>query len=760
MNRVKPQPDDFLPMAKKDHDWHKDYVDWILGSYGTAGYNRERKKDHDNYNIVNGLFNDKEFTYVTNTYGLATPARLVNYPIIRTQLNLLQGEFLSQPLQFSVNVTNRDAVMRKHDEKVNLVAEAMLKPIREEFEKATGVKFEEQDKGAEIPQDIQQFINTPYRLNVEEQCNIGLNHLIEKYDLKRIFSRAFYDILVTSKAFFHVRRQNLDPVPVRIDPRNMIYSSNRDREDLTKSNYVGYEQMLTMNELTELFITEDISKEDWKQIDKIKGMEAGWFQEHDDFYGWYEVDGDDVKVRVIYLEWKSMKAVKAKISPNKYDPEMPFYKFVEDDYKPKKGEEIVEKWIQWTHSAYKVGHDIVVGYGAKPNQLRYEENYADSHFDIVGIIKDNIDGHTLSIVDSVKNVQILFNIVSYHIEVALSRAGGKAIVYDVSQLPKGMKVKDVVHYAKNHGIIVINSAQDGNLGKSFNQFQSVDFGLPGSFQQLITLRAVLLESMQKLSGISDARAGINKASDLVGVNERNVMQSSLITAPYFDAVYGLIGQTFKLMTNKFSKFWAGQEMMLNVYGDLGMEMLKIDDAISMDQYGVTVNNTGKDKQRKDQAMMLLDRYAQSGAVDPVSAVKALSAESYRDMEKILEQGVTALKHQQQAQQQQMQQLEQQKVQLEGQKLQQDMQIAQMNNQTDVEIARMNNQTKLKVNGDNNDFQAEKFDNETDRDLNKDMLDHENRMAEYAMQESVNQTNRNIDGMNSEDPNQGNLENNL
>ena len=129
----------------------------------------------------------------------------------------------------------------------------------------------------------------------------------------------------------------------------------------------------------------------------------------------------------------------------------------------------------------------------------------------------------------------------YHIELTMARAGGKSIVYDVSQKPKKTPLSDVFYHAKNSGLILINSKQEGQQLSSFNQFQQIDFTLSNSVQQLINLKMMLEETADKLTGISAARSGITKSGDLVGVTERNVLQSTTITAPLFEAHYKIVG---------------------------------------------------------------------------------------------------------------------------------------------------------------------------------------------------------------------------
>src|SRR5690606_4742758 len=118
------------------------------------------------------------------------------------------------------------------------------------------------------------------------------------------------------------------------------------------------------------------------------------------------------------------------------------------------------------------------------------------------VVKGSLNGQTLSVVDSLKNVQLLYNIVMYHIELSMARSGGKAVVYDVSQKPKNIPLEDVFYHAKNTGLILINNKAEGMQTNGFNQFQQVDFTLSQSVSQMINLKMMLEDTADKLTGIT------------------------------------------------------------------------------------------------------------------------------------------------------------------------------------------------------------------------------------------------------------------
>jgi len=637
------------------------------------------------------------------------------------KLDLLAGELISQPLSFTVNVVNRDAIRRKNEKKIQVAAEFILRPLRREMEKVTGVEFKDEDVGMEIPDDVREFQDLKFRDAIEEQVHTGIQYIIQKYDLKNLFKRGFYDMGVTSKEFYRVVIKNGDPVPERLDPRTVIYDPDADVEDLHNALYAGVDNYWTPNEIIDR-LGHKLTEKDIDYIEELARMESSWYQDNNVPFSSYIYTKDtSLKVRVVDIQWRSIRMMKFKKSPNKFDPEVPYYKMLADDYKPKKGEEIVRRPITEIWKGTKIGHEKIIDWGPKPNQYRFEENYAEAKLDYFGVIKTNFNGRTLSIVDALKNIQILYNVVMYHIELCMARAGGKSIVYDVAQKPKKTPLADVLYHAKNSGLILINSKQEGQQVSTFNQFQQIDFTLSNSVQQLVNLKLMLEDTAEKLTGISSARSGVQKQGDLVGVTERNVLQSTTITAPMFDLHYKVVGQVLQDVANKMRMCWANEGRMANVFGDMGMQTFKIDKAISLDEYGIFIKNSSKEVQEKQIMLQLLERYSSTGAVEPLAAIKAVRGDSATEVENILVSALKEMKAQQVELEERKIAAQEQKNQIDAQKIQVPVQVAQINAESDVQVAQLNNQTKLQINDDNNTQEQDMQSIGHKSDLDKEFL---------------------------------------
>jgi hypothetical protein len=723
-----------IPESQKTKEWHNGCLDDILKyNKSSSSYAAEKTKDYENYLLVTGQFDKKQFKYVTDMYGITAPARFVNYPIIMPKIDLLAGEIVSQPLKWSVNVVNRNAIRRKNEKKIQMAAEVILKPIRREIEKALGTELKDEEIGEEVPEDVEQFQNKRFRDIVEEQVHVGLNFISQKQKLKSVFKRGFYDLTITGKEFYRVTVKNRDPYIERIDPRSVIYDFDSDKENLQDSKFAGLDNWYTVNEIVDRF---QLSGSVVDELEKLEKMDSNSINELNSGYDCYmSSNSTNLKVRVVDVEWKSFKTMKYKVTPNKYDKSIDFYKMVKDDYKGKDGEKVVTKVISDVRYAIRAGHEILLAWGRKPNIVRHEDNYANCKLGFFGIIKNSFNSQTLSVVDSLKNIQILYNLVMYQVDLAMARSGGKALVYDVSQKPKNVPLEDVMYHAKNSGLVIINSRSEGMQGSSFNQFQQIDLTLSQSIGQLINLKVMLEQTADQLTGITASRSGISKSSDAVGVNERSVMQSTLITAPLFDLHYDIIGDVMNEAANLFRYCWSEENRMINVFGDMGFETFKWDKSSALDEYGIFVENSSKELQRKQSMFSLMDRMASTGSLDPISSIKAMNAESASEVESILVKGMKTMQEMQQQQSQQQSEIAQQANEINQQKINVPIEVAKIKAEADIRTTAMKLEGEENINSFNSERAEDMQSVESQSKLDQQMLADSNKETQMMNDQS-------------------------
>ena len=432
-------PRQLLSDKEKDKKWCEQNLDAMapyIAQHNNSLYVNDRYRDIRNYQAYHGHFDPKDYEHVTDQYGTPFPARMTNYNIIAPKIDLLTSEELRRPLETKVSSINTSAINRKEDIKVGLVAEAILSEVKKEVNQVMGMDITENTMGMEIPDDIEAFMRYTYKEAIEETIEDGLSYLKERHRWKDLFRNGFRDLLVTGKVFYKTEIVNGDPTVRKIDPRNIAFDSSIESDYLDNAQWVVEQRWLGINQILDEY-GDEMTKEDIVELEKMRHIASGDELAHyNSNLDWIQYDSSTgVKIRLIHGEWKSIRAIKVKISPNKYDPDNPFRKMVKDTYKARKGEEIETKYVDDIWEGTKIGGRIVVNCRRRPNQVRSVDDAGATPLSYTGCIHNLSSGRVTSLVDVLKHIQMLYNVVMYHIELTLSRAGGKAVVYDVSQMP-------------------------------------------------------------------------------------------------------------------------------------------------------------------------------------------------------------------------------------------------------------------------------------------------------------------------------------
>tara|TARA_R110002020_G_scaffold6208_1_gene25911 strand:- start:792 stop:3095 length:2304 start_codon:yes stop_codon:yes gene_type:complete len=727
-NRYKSMPSMVISEKEKTKDWCRQVLNAVTSYMGAEGgsYHTSRTKDIRNYQIYNGQLNQADYSYITEQYGLTYPARLVNYPIVTPKIDLLLGEELRRPMDTKVSTVNKAAVIRKHDHKVGLIMRGLLDEFHQEMKEEMGIDILNEGQGMPIPEDIETYMKYNYREMIEETAQDGLEYVANRYNLKDVFKEGFRDLLVTGKEFYKISIKNGDPHARRVDPRNIVFDDSLHSDYLDEAAWVGEERWLSINEINDEF-KDDLDTDDLLELEKMRNLYLGGdLSNYNSSFEWVDVaHGREARIRVVSCEWKSLRALKFKLSDNKYDPSRPFRKAVADTYRKRKGDKIETKWVDDVWQATLIGGKILVNAQRRDNQVRSIDDPGKTTLSYVGCIKGNTTGSGTSLVDMLDNIQMLYNIVVYQIELAMARSGGKAVVYDVSQLPTnvGMDIQQVLYHLKTDGIIPINSKDEGNQMQTFNQFQQIDFTLSQSVQQLINLKVMLEEMAGQISGVTRQREGAVGQYEYVGNVQRSVVQSSTITESWFYSHSECKQRVLQRLCNLMKVAWAGGKKAGIILGDGAYKFLNIMPNIALQDFGIYVGDSGKDDSMKQVVQQLAQSALQSGTIDMLGVIKVLKSDTMTEAEKVLEQAMSEMKKQQQQTMEQQVQAQQAAAEAKQAEFEAEAQLKQMDNEAKLQVAQIGAESRLKV----AEIQAD-----VDRDLHdtKERNDMDRKAADY------------------------------
>ena len=749
-NRYKSMPSMVISEKDKTQEWCRQVLNAVTSYMGAEGgaYHTARTKDIRNYQIYNGQLNQADYSYITEQYGLTYPARLVNYPIITPKIDLLLGEELRRPMDTKVSTVNKAAVIRKHDHKVGLIMRDLLSEFHEQMKEELGIDVLNEGQGLPVPEDIETYMKYNYREMIEETAQDGLEYISNRYHLKDVFKEGFRDLLVTGKEFYKIGVTNGDPVARRVDPRNIVFDDSLHSDYLDDAAWVGEERWLSINEINDEY-KDDLETDDLLELEKMRNLYLGGdLSNYNSSFEWVDVaHGREARIRVVSCEWKSLRAIKYKLSDNKYDPNRPFRKAVPDTYRKRKGDTIETKWVDDIWQATLIGGKILVNAKRRDNQVRSIDDPGKTSLSYIGCIKGNTTGSGTSLVDMLDNIQMLYNIVVYQIELAMARSGGKAVVYDVSQLPTnvGMDIQQVLYHLKTDGIIPINSKDEGNQMQTFNQFQQIDFTLSQSVQQLINLKVMLEEMAGQISGVSRQREGAVGQYEYVGNVQRSVVQSATITESWFYSHAECKQRVLQGLTNLMKVCWAGGKKAGIILGDGAYKFLNIMPNIALQDFGIYVGDSGKDDSMKQVVQQLAQSALQSGTIDMLGVIKVLKSDTMTEAEKVLEQAMSEMKKQQQATMEQQMQAQQAAQEAKQAEFQAEAQLKQMDNEAKLQVAQIGAESRKEVAKIQADVDRDLHDTKERNDMDKKAadyyIDRKNREEEAKQTEEAKQAAR-------------------
>tara|TARA_R110000764_G_scaffold59945_2_gene129048 strand:+ start:3132 stop:5387 length:2256 start_codon:yes stop_codon:yes gene_type:complete len=694
-------PKQFVPDSEKDKDWCEKNIDGIISQLeqnNSEGSLSDFDKDVRNYRLYNGELIYEDYSYVTEQYNMPSPATMGNYPLSKNKVDLICNEDLSRPLDKSVFAINMDAAIRKEQFKVSLIANDLLKEINSELENSYGMELDMDNKDFPIPDDIDRFMRYEYKEVIEESIRDGLDYLAEKYKMKKVFHEGMRDLLVTGKEFYKIYIKDGDPYLRRVDPRTFVYDKSIETDFIEDAQWAGEERWLSVNEILDEY-RDELEDEDVRELEDMRQSTTENLDRWNNKHNWVEIDNyKSVKIRVVSAEWKSIKTIRVKVSENKHNPEHPFHKVVGENYKKRKGDVIETKHVDDIWEGTKIGGKILVRCRRRPNQIRSVDDAGTTSLSYVGVVFNHTTGKSSSLIDILRHVQMLYNIVMYHIELALARSGGKAVVYDVSQMPTniGMDMQEVMYHLKNDGIIPINSRDEGGDTASFNQFQQIDFTLSQSVQQLINLKMMLEQTAGQISGVSPQREGAVEQYEYVGNVQRSVVQSSISTGAWNYSHNMVKKQVMEKLANLMKIAWAGGKKAAYIFGDAGYKMLNILPEVALNDYGIFMGDSGKDDALKTQVQQMSQAALQSGTISLLDALKVLKADTMTEAQVILEQGLDAMKKEQSNMQEQQQAMQQQQAEAEQAKIQAETELKKMDIEGRIQVAQINAEARIQA----------------------------------------------------------------
>lgn len=777
-----------LPFNQKTKQWRKDNLDYA--DKHTFYHNDEVRQTLQNkiinLNLYNGIVDVRDLTNVVNPSQIEAsyiPDNIPHNPIIVPKIDLLVGEELKRRFDFSVIVTNPEAVSKKEEEKKKYLIERLSEILQANYkDEELKVKMDELGKYMKYNwQDLR-----------EKMANQILKHYYQSEEMADKFNKGFKDALIMAEEIYLVDIAFDEPRLIKLNPLKVqaVRSGNSDRfEDASIIIMTDYK---SPNQLIDEYYDE-LKPED---IDYImdyttnRGSGGSYTDDdnnhtllrdgainqsgiYDDLLSFAEFNGhifgtdytdNNGNIRELKVRWRSLR----KVQKIKYYDEYAEvqYRFESEEYIPIKelGEESTLFWINESWEGVKLGKDIYLKMRPLPVQYVKANNPSKGHLGIIGQIYNTNQGRAVSLVDRAKNYQYLYDAVWDRLNKAIASNYGKILRLDLSKVPKGWEIEKWMHFAIVNKIAVEDSFKEGNHGAATGKLAGgfgnqnsgvIDMETGAYIQQQIQLLEFIKNEMSEVVGVSAQREGQISNRETVGGVERSVNQSSHITEYWFSQHENLKIRVLEAFLETAKIALRGNNKKVQyILDDQTIEILNVEgDDFAESDYGLLVTNTVKTIELEQAIKQYAQAYVQNGG-SMSTIMDIYFSSSLLDMRRKLEIAEEEMHQRQSEASQQQNKLLEEQIQIEAQYKQDELQLKdlmnQRDNETKVYIEELKSQSAYDNEGnqdvienplDIKKFELDKQKRKDDYDtkikaLNNDMKKHEDQMQAKKVDQSI------------------------
>jgi hypothetical protein len=266
------QPIQFLPAKKKDDDWYAWNMDW-LELQGLEFLRHNARKLLKNYKLAKGIIDKTDYIVAedneqrdlidTLTKEDESALELKFYPIIPNVINVLSGEFSKRysKVQFrAVDDTSYNEMLEQKRSMIeeNLLADAESKLLAKMLEMGADPQSEEfqqamSPESLKTLPEIEDFFSKDYRSLVEEWASHQLNVDEERFKMQELEERAFRDMLITDREFWHFKMMEDDYDVELWNPVLTFYQKSPDTRYIADSNYAGKVDLMTVADVIDKY---------------------------------------------------------------------------------------------------------------------------------------------------------------------------------------------------------------------------------------------------------------------------------------------------------------------------------------------------------------------------------------------------------------------------------------------------------------------------------------------------------------------------
>lgn len=695
-------PNQRIPERQKNEEWHREHIINYVKYAATPDYSKRKEEMLEAYYIAAAkLSPEKEKivkAMITECYGANLGPKYEVYPLVETILEQLLGQYRERPLRRRAIVRNEEAVIKKLDAKVSMLAESMLREKNQEMESMLGFVPETENPDMQIPEDIEEFFEKDYRTASEETSESILHQILVVKKEKEKLITALRHYLISETAFLVLDEKDGHPSFFVPHPMDCFWDMDP-MEDIQKDmNWFVYDKYPSINEIFNMFdLTEDQKRivEDYHGVNTRESSRRH-FEANSN---WFRIKDNVIRPRIVSMFWVSRRKTLFKSLINKQTGREE-YKILPPEYKPDKRDKeegnIVSVEIDDIRHITMIGPDLVLSYGRldSESQLRTIGNDKKRFIPAVGLIGQNTTGvgGIRSLAKKLEWLQDFASDILFELKLSLRYIDGNVMVYDLSNIPKefmkGNHIEEALNKVKYHlkkdRMMLINSRD-----KRQNTYaSSVNISQNKRLNDILVLLSTVEQMAQKISGVNENMQGQGNPYEKASVAEMRLVQASSRVENYFGLFDSFIDIACERLCIKGRHVYRENQVFNYFAGDGALRFLTIYPDFFLEDVGIYFDDNRKEYQKKRMIeQMATETFSRTQYPEMLlSLLKVFNADTSNDAETQLKKGLKAYQEIQEENQRRQEEAQQQanetqeaiaaqQAEIEDKKIQKDIVVA-------------------------------------------------------------------------------------
>jgi len=303
------QPLQFLPKKKKDDEWAAWNIDWLEWN-GIKQLQISARRLSKNYKLAKGHIDRSDYiveednesrdivNMLTANDNEGSALELKFYPIIPNVINVLVAEFAKRSTKLTYRAVDEFSHNEMLEQKRAMVEETLMNQAQVKVRAAMleqGLDPNAEEAQQQLAPDnlkslpeIEMFFKKSYRSMIEEWATHQHKVDGQRFHLEELEERAFRDMLITDREFWHMRMMEDDYDVELWNPLLTFYHKSPDSRYISDSNWVGKTDMITVSDAIDKYgyLMDKDQLEALEAIYPIRaaGYSIGGYQNDGSFY--------------------------------------------------------------------------------------------------------------------------------------------------------------------------------------------------------------------------------------------------------------------------------------------------------------------------------------------------------------------------------------------------------------------------------------------------------------------------------------------